>query len=61
MANSLVNFNFEALSKALRRHVREKARQAGTTIVYKKNGQLIEENPRTTETKILREYHHSAG
>lgn len=40
-----VNINFKEMSMAYRAHVRSKAKKAGTTIVYIRNGNLVEENP----------------
>jgi hypothetical protein len=60
-AKSPVNINFDAMSKAFQQHVREKAKKAGSTIVYQKDNQLIEENPLTGEKKILKEYLPQAG
>ena len=44
-----VNINFKIMEKAFREHVRKKAIQAGITIIYKKDGQLIEEDPKTSK------------
>lgn len=52
MKNSPVNINFTKMAIAFRSHVRLKAAQAGSSIVYMKNGQLIEENPKDATTKI---------
>ena len=40
-----VNINFKKMSLAYRAHVRLKAKKAGNTIVYIRDGNLIEENP----------------
>lgn len=49
----MVDIDFELLSKAMREHVRNKARAAGSTIVYEEDGVLIEEDPQTSIKKIL--------
>jgi hypothetical protein len=51
-----ININFEVLSAAFQKHVREKARRFGSTIVYKENNQLIEEDPKTCAKKVLKNY-----
>lgn len=60
MATLPVNINFDALSQAFQNYVREKARQSGSTIIYKKDDQLIEEDPRTKKKKVLKQYPHIA-
>jgi hypothetical protein len=59
MITSPVNIDFKLLSVALKKYIREKARKSNSTILYKKGNQLIEENPKTELTKILKEYTHS--
>ena len=54
-----VNIDFRLLGIALQKYIREKATKSGSTILYKKDGQLIEEDPRTSQKKILKEYPHS--
>ena len=56
MTDTQVNTNFELLSLAFQKYVLEKAKQAGSTIVYKHGNLLIEENPKTLERKILKVY-----
>lgn len=41
------------MEKAFRAHVRRKAIQAGNTIIYEENGQLVEEDPATSKKVIL--------
>lgn len=53
MEKSQVNIDFKLMETAYREYVREKAILAGSTIVYVKDGQLIEENPKTLEKNIL--------
>lgn len=52
-----VNIDFKVMQQALKQSVRDKAIKAGSTIVYLKNGQLIEEDPKTLSKRaIKREY-----
>ncbi len=53
MKSPQVNIDFKKMEKAFREHVRRKAMQAGSTIIYKKNGQLVEEDPATSKKIIL--------
>lgn len=59
MTTSPVNIDFELLSLALQKYIREKALKSNSTILYKKGDQLIEENPKTLQKKVLKEYFHS--
>jgi hypothetical protein len=59
MLNSPVNIDFELLSRAFQKYIREKAKMSGSTILYKKDNQLIEENPKTFKKRILKEYIYS--
>ncbi len=54
MKSPQVHINFKIMEKAFREHVRKKAIQAGSTIIYKKDGQLIEEDPKTSKKIILK-------
>lgn len=49
MRKSDVNIDFDVMAKAMLEHVRNKAACAGSTIIYKKNGALIEEDPRNSK------------
>ena len=49
-----VNIDFKKMATAFGEHVRRKAMLAGSTIIYKKNGQLIEEDPATSKKTILK-------
>lgn len=51
-----VHIDFEVLSKVFSTFVREKAKLSGSNIVYKKGNNVIEENPLTSEKKILKTY-----
>ncbi|HEX4372899.1 MAG TPA: hypothetical protein VHZ50_06275 [Puia sp.] len=59
MSVSPVNIDFKLLSLALQKYIRQKAIQSNSTILYKKGDKLIEENPKTSTIKILKEYIHS--
>jgi ABC-type uncharacterized transport system ATPase component len=47
-----VNINFKKMAIAFRAHVRSKAMQAGSNIIYMENGQLIEENPKDSSKRV---------
>lgn len=47
-----VNIDFKKMAIAFREHVRVKASQAGSNIIYVQNGQLIEENPKDSTKSI---------
>ncbi len=47
-----VNINFKKMALAFRKHVRLKALNAGSNIIYLKNGQLVEENPKDSSIQI---------
>jgi hypothetical protein len=49
-----VNIDFKVMQLAMREHVRNKARQYGSTIVYEVDGVLIEEDPRSSKKIILK-------
>ncbi|MCW3106066.1 MAG: hypothetical protein JWQ09_572 [Segetibacter sp.] len=55
MEKAQVNIDFEVMAKAMREHVRNKAARAESTIIYKKNGVLIEEDPKNSKKTILKE------
>jgi ribosomal protein L18E len=42
------------MALAFRKHVRLKALNAGSNIIYLKNGQLVEENPKDSSIQIRR-------
>jgi hypothetical protein len=49
-----VNINFKTMAAALPTHVRAKAMAAGSTIVYREHGQLIEETPKTNKKQSIK-------
>lgn len=53
---SAVNIDFKLLSSAFQIYIRKKAKISGSTIVYIKGDQLIEENPKTFKQRILKQY-----
>jgi len=55
MKASPVNIDFKKVEKTFREYVRQKAIDAGSTIVYIKDGFLIEEDPKTSKKNILEE------
>ncbi len=59
MITSQVNIDFKLLTLAFQKYIREKAKKANSTILYKIGDQLIEENPATSQRKVLKEYIHS--
>ena len=52
MKIAVVNIDFKKMAIAFRAHVRFKASQAGSNIIYVQNGQLIEENPKDSTKSI---------
>ena len=55
MKEKLVHIDFKKMEKGFRDNVRKKAILAGSTIVYKKNGHLIEEDPKTEKKTVIKE------
>lgn len=53
MKTDFVNIDFKKMAIAFREHVRFKASQAGSNIIYVQDGQLIEENPKDS-SKIIK-------
>jgi hypothetical protein len=51
-----VNIDFDVLARIFAEFVRDKAKLSGSTIVYKQDNLVIEENPRTSEKKIIKTY-----
>jgi ABC-type proline/glycine betaine transport system ATPase subunit len=46
MNTESVNIDFKRMAVAFRKHVLEKALNAGSTIIYMRNGKIIEEDPK---------------
>jgi hypothetical protein len=53
MQKKAVQINFEIMGKAFWEFVLQKAIKADSTIVYEKDGVLIEENPKTSTKSVL--------
>lgn len=45
MKKSVVHIDFDALGRIFQAHIRAKAREAGGSIVYMKDGKIVEETP----------------
>lgn len=43
---SKVNIDFKIVAEAFHEYVLQKARKAGSTVVYMKNGEVVEEDPK---------------
>lgn len=54
MIKAQVDIDFKVMSQAMREHVRRKASRAGSTIIYKKDGALIEEDPTISKKTVLK-------
>jgi len=54
MKNAIINTGGEEMKDSVKRLVREKAINAGNTIIYGDGENIIEEDPRTSEKKILK-------
>ncbi len=53
MEKARVNFDMEVMSREFPAYLREKARQAGSCIVYAENGFIIQEDPQTGKKNTL--------
>jgi hypothetical protein len=58
-AKQLVNIDFDKLHRTFSEYVREKAKLAGSTIVYVSNGQLLEEDPTNNRIVVLKDGIHT--
>lgn len=54
MKSKQVNIDFAIMQKAMKEAVRAKALQFGSSIIYLKDGNLIEENPRTNTIRTIK-------
>ena len=54
MAVGAVNIDFALMAIAFRKHVRDKAVRHQNTIVYMKEGSLVEEDPKSNQFRVLR-------
>jgi len=48
-----VNFNMATIGKQVEAYVRSRATRLGSFIVYKENGKIIKEDPRTGQKTVL--------
>ncbi len=55
MKSTEININFSVMATALLNHVKEKALQTGSTIVYRENGLLVRETPKNNSKIFLKE------
>lgn len=53
MKEGQVNFEFPGVGEAVAAFVRARAIEFGTTIVYRENGKIIEEDPRTGVKTVI--------
>ncbi len=54
MKTRKVNIDFKVMQQALKNSVRDKAIKAGSTIIYLKEGKVVEEDPKTQSKRILK-------
>lgn len=54
MPSSLVHIDFKKMQSAIWIYVRRKAEVSGSNIIYVKNGQLIQENPKANKKTVLK-------
>lgn len=54
MPSSEVHIDFKKMQSAIMAYVRRKAEISGSDIIYVKNGQLIQENPKSNKKTILK-------
>lgn len=57
MKTKNVNIDFTVMQKAMKKAVRAKALQFGSSIIYLKDGELVEENPRTRTIRLIKREH----
>ncbi len=57
MKKPLVNIDFNIMAKAMKEYVHKAALLSGNTIVYIRSGEMVEENPKTRQTRILKRTH----
>ena len=56
MEKGQVNFDFPGVGKAVKEYVRERAIRLGSLIVYRENGKIIEEDPRTGVKTVIEDF-----
>ena len=60
MEKAKVNFDMEAMLNGLPSYIREKARKAGSCIIYVENGYIIKEDPRTGQKTAVQQVEEKA-
>jgi len=55
MEQSKINFNWATMGKEVAAFVRARAIEHGTSIFYKEDGKIIEEDPRTGQKTVVRQ------
>jgi hypothetical protein len=51
--NFKIHFDMKYMEKAVPEFVRERAKKAGSYVIYMKNNELIKEDPRTGEKIVI--------
>ena len=54
MSSPQVHIDFKKMQSAIKAYVRRKAEISGSNIIYVKNGQLIQENPKSNIKTVLK-------
>lgn len=54
MKSHYVHIDYSAIARALSLHIRKKAAESNSTIVYMKGGSIIEEDPKNSKQTILK-------
>ena len=51
--NEKVNINFKTMRTAVKAYAKEKAKNAGGTVIYLEDKKVIEENPQTSKKTVV--------
>ena len=54
MKTQYVHIDYDAMARAFSQHVREKAARVNGTIIYMRNGEFIEENPKSRKKTVIK-------
>lgn len=54
MPSPQVHIDFKKMQAAIKAYVRRKAEISGSNIIYVRNGQLIQENPKSNKKTVLK-------
>jgi hypothetical protein len=54
MPSPQVHIDFKKMQTAIKAYARRKAEISGSNIIYVKNGQLIQENPKSNKKTVLK-------